>query len=84
MQSSATPVQSKITAVTVYADRARITRTVTLPLVTPAIAAGMVIIFMQSLGSFGGNPYRVAAWEELTTATERADACTAVGSPMTF
>lgn len=38
----------------------------------------------ESLGSFGGNPYRVAAWEELTTATERADACTAVGSPMTF
>ena len=35
------------------ADRFRITRTVTLPLVTPAIAAGMVIIFMQSLGSFG-------------------------------
>jgi len=31
------------------ADRFRITRTVTLPLVTPAIAAGMVIIFMQSL-----------------------------------
>jgi len=35
------------------ADRWRITRTITLPLVTPAIAAGMVIIFMQSLGSFG-------------------------------
>ncbi len=34
-------------------SRWRITRTVTLPLVTPAIAAGMVIIFMQSLGSFG-------------------------------
>jgi len=35
------------------ADRWRITRTITMPLVTPAIAAGMVIIFMQSLGSFG-------------------------------
>jgi iron(III) transport system permease protein len=35
------------------AGRFRITRTITLPLVTPAIAAGMVIIFMQSLGSFG-------------------------------
>jgi iron(III) transport system permease protein len=35
------------------ADRWRITRTITLPIVTPAIAAGMVIIFMQSLGSFG-------------------------------
>ena len=34
-------------------SRWRITRTLTLPLVTPAIAAGMVIIFMQSLGSFG-------------------------------
>jgi iron(III) transport system permease protein len=34
-------------------SRWRITRTVTLPLVTPAIAAGMVIVFMQSLGSFG-------------------------------
>jgi iron(III) transport system permease protein len=34
-------------------SRWRITRTVTIPLVTPAIAAGMVIIFMQSLGSFG-------------------------------
>ena len=34
-------------------SRWRITRTVTVPLVTPAIAAGMVIIFMQSLGSFG-------------------------------
>jgi iron(III) transport system permease protein len=35
------------------AGRFRITRTITLPIVTPAIAAGMVIIFMQSLGSFG-------------------------------
>ncbi len=38
----------------------------------------------ESLGSFGGNPYRVAAWEELNTAAERAAGCTAVGSPMTF
>lgn len=35
------------------AGRFRITRTVTLPLVTPAVAAGMLIVFMQSLGSFG-------------------------------
>ena len=26
----------------------------------------------ESLGSFGGNPYRVAAWTELTTATQRS------------
>jgi hypothetical protein len=38
----------------------------------------------ESLGSFGGNPYRVAGWEELTTAAERTAGCTAVGSTMTF
>ncbi len=38
----------------------------------------------ESLGNFGGNPYRVAAWNELTTATARTQACTDVGSTMTF
>jgi len=38
----------------------------------------------ESLGSFGGNPYRVAAWAELTTAAARTAACTTVGTTMTF
>ena len=38
----------------------------------------------ESLGAFGGNPYRVAAWTELTTAAARAQACTDIGSTMTF
>ncbi|MBI2812976.1 MAG: hypothetical protein HYX71_01680 [Opitutae bacterium] len=38
----------------------------------------------ESLGSFGGNPYRVAAWTELTTADARTQACTDMGSAMTF
>jgi Tfp pilus assembly protein PilX len=38
----------------------------------------------ESLGSFGGNPYRVAAWTELTDAAARTAACTAIGSTMTF
>lgn len=38
----------------------------------------------ESLGSFGGNPYRVAAWTELTDAAARTAACTALGTTMTF
>lgn len=38
----------------------------------------------ESLGNFGGNPYRVAAWKELTSSTDRTDACTAMGSAMDF
>lgn len=39
----------------------------------------------ESLADFGaGNPYRVAAWKELTTATDRSDASTVLGSAMTF
>lgn len=38
----------------------------------------------ESLGNFGGNPYRVAAWVELTTAAARTAACTAMGSTMDF
>jgi hypothetical protein len=38
----------------------------------------------ESLGNFGGNPYRVAAWKELTLAADRTDACTAIGSTMDF
>jgi len=38
----------------------------------------------ESLGNFGGNPYRVAAWTELTSSTDRATACTEIGSAMTF
>jgi iron(III) transport system permease protein len=50
--SSADPSLEESAAI-MGASRWRTVRTVTLPLVTPAIAAGMVIIFMQSLGSFG-------------------------------
>ncbi len=38
----------------------------------------------ESLGSFGGNPYRVAAWTELTSTTDRAAACTALSTQMNF
>ncbi|HEY0863793.1 MAG TPA: G8 domain-containing protein [Lacunisphaera sp.] len=38
----------------------------------------------ESLGNFGGNPYRVASWAELTTATARAAACTELLTTMTF
>lgn len=38
----------------------------------------------ESLGNFGGNPYRVAAWTELTDSTARTAACTAIGSAMDF
>ncbi len=39
----------------------------------------------ESLADFGdGNPYRVAAWRELTTADDRTTACTAIGSTMDF
>jgi Tfp pilus assembly protein PilX len=38
----------------------------------------------ESLGSFGGNPYRVASWTELTDAADRTAACTDIGSTMTF
>lgn len=50
--ASADPALEESAAI-MGADRWRITRTIALPLVTPAIAAGMVIVFMQSLGSFG-------------------------------
>lgn len=38
----------------------------------------------ESLGSFGGNPYRVASWAELTTADARTAACTELATTMTF
>ena len=38
----------------------------------------------ESLGSFGGNPYRVAAWAELTTTTARTAACTTLLTQMDF
>ncbi len=38
----------------------------------------------ESLGNFGGNPYRVTAWTELTSASDRTAACTAIGSTMDF
>jgi iron(III) transport system permease protein len=40
-------------AVIMGATRARIMRTVTLPLVTPAIMAGVIITFAMALGNFG-------------------------------
>ena len=38
----------------------------------------------ESLSSFGGNPYRVAAWTELTTAAARTQACTDLSTQMDF
>lgn len=38
----------------------------------------------ESLGNFGGNPYRVASWAELTTADARSAACTELLTTMDF
>lgn len=51
---------------------------------TIKVTGNALFHYDESLGNFGGNPYRVASWQELTTAAARTQACTDLSTTMTF
>lgn len=51
---------------------------------TIKVTGNALFHYDESLGNFGGNPYRVAAWTELTSSAARAQVLTDLSTQMNF